>query len=89
MLESHKEREASLTVSVMEVPLEEASRFGIMNTDDNDRIIEFEEKPKEPKSNLASMGIYIFNWKRLREVLVNGYSKGNPMEDFGGSRILL
>ncbi|MDU2138150.1 MAG: sugar phosphate nucleotidyltransferase, partial [Staphylococcus warneri] len=52
MLESHKEREASLTVSVMEVPLEEASRFGIMNTDDNDRIIEFEEKPKEPKSNL-------------------------------------
>ena len=70
MLESHKEREASLTVSVMEVPLEEASRFGIMNTDDNDRIIEFEEKPKEPKSNLASMGIYIFNWKRLREVLV-------------------
>ena len=87
MLESHKEREASLTVSVMEVPLEEASRFGIMNTDDNDRIIEFEEKPKEPKSNLASMGIYIFNWKRLREVLVNGYSKGNPMEDFGGDVI--
>ncbi|RZI48636.1 glucose-1-phosphate adenylyltransferase [Lactococcus kimchii] len=87
MLESHKERGASLTVSVMEVPLEEASRFGIMNTDDNDRIIEFEEKPKEPKSNLASMGIYIFNWKRLREVLVNGYSKGNPMEDFGGDVI--
>lgn len=87
MLESHKEREASLTVSVMEVPLEEASRFGIMNTDDTDRIIEFEEKPKEPKSNLASMGIYIFNWKRLREVLVNGYSKGNPMEDFGGDVI--
>lgn len=87
MLESHKEREASLTVSVMEVPLEEASRFGIMNTDDNERIIEFEEKPKEPKSNLASMGIYIFNWKRLREVLVNGYSKGNPMEDFGGDVI--
>ncbi|WP_374286143.1 glucose-1-phosphate adenylyltransferase [Lactococcus sp.] len=87
MLESHKERGASLTVSVMEVPLEEASRFGIMNTDESDRIIEFEEKPKEPKSNLASMGIYIFNWKRLREVLVNGYSKGNPMEDFGGDVI--
>jgi glucose-1-phosphate adenylyltransferase len=87
MLEAHKEREASLTVSVMEVPLEEASRFGIMNTDDNDRIIEFDEKPAEPKSNLASMGIYIFNWKRLREVLVNGYAKGNPMEDFGGDVI--
>ncbi|MQW22444.1 MULTISPECIES: glucose-1-phosphate adenylyltransferase [unclassified Lactococcus] len=87
MLESHKERGASLTVSVMEVPLDEASRFGIMNTDEADRIIEFEEKPKEPKSNLASMGIYIFNWKRLREVLVNGYSKGNPMEDFGGDVI--
>ncbi|MGM9887402.1 MAG: glucose-1-phosphate adenylyltransferase [Lactococcus sp.] len=87
MLESHKERGASLTVSVMEVPLDEASRFGIMNTDEADRIIEFEEKPKEPKSNLASMGIYIFKWKRLREVLVNGYSKGNPMEDFGGDVI--
>lgn len=87
MLESHKERGASLTVSVMEVPRDEASRFGIMNTDEADRIIEFEEKPKEPKSNLASMGIYIFNWKRLREVLVNGYSKGNPMEDFGGDVI--
>ncbi|MFC4651485.1 glucose-1-phosphate adenylyltransferase [Lactococcus nasutitermitis] len=87
MLESHKEHDASLTVSVMEVPIEEASRFGIMNTDESDRIIEFEEKPKEPKSNLASMGIYIFNWKRLREVLVNGYAKGNPMEDFGGDVI--
>lgn len=87
MLESHKEHGASLTVSVMEVPMEEASRFGIMNTDENDRIIEFEEKPQVPKSNLASMGIYIFNWKRLREVLVTGYAKGNPMEDFGGDVI--
>lgn len=87
MLESHKENGASLTVSVMEVPMDEASRFGIMNTDENDRIIEFEEKPEQPKSNLASMGIYIFNWKRLREVLVNGYSKGVPMEDFGGDVI--
>lgn len=87
MLASHKENEASLTVSVMEVPIEEASRFGIMNTDDNDRIIEFEEKPAEPKSNLASMGIYIFNWKRLRDVLVTGYAKGVDMEDFGGNVI--
>ncbi|MEY8538405.1 glucose-1-phosphate adenylyltransferase [Lactococcus muris] len=87
MLNSHKEHGASLTVSVMEVPLEEASRFGIMNTDDNGRIIEFAEKPSEPKSNLASMGIYIFNWKRLREVLVTGYAKGVDMEDFGGNVI--
>ena len=87
MLASHKENDASLTVSVMEVPIEEASRFGIMNTDDNDRIIEFEEKPAEPKSNLASMGIYIFNWKRLRDVLVTGYAKGVNMEDFGGNVI--
>lgn len=87
MLASHKENDASLTVSVMEVPIEEASRFGIMNTDDDDRIIEFEEKPAEPKSNLASMGIYIFNWKRLRDVLVTGYAKGVDMEDFGGNVI--
>lgn len=87
MLASHKENDASLTVSVMEVPIEEASRFGIMNTDDNDRIIEFEEKPAEPKSNLASMGIYIFSWKRLRDVLVTGYAKGVDMEDFGGNVI--
>ncbi|MFK4878852.1 glucose-1-phosphate adenylyltransferase [Lactococcus petauri] len=87
MLASHKENDASLTVSVMEVPIEEASRFGIMNTDDNDRIIEFEEKPAEPKSNLASMGIYIFNWKRLRDVLVTGYAKGVDMEEFGGNVI--
>ncbi|MEY8443133.1 glucose-1-phosphate adenylyltransferase [Lactococcus ileimucosae] len=87
MLNNHKEHGASLTVSVMEVPLEEASRFGIMNTDDNGRIIEFAEKPSEPKSNLASMGIYIFNWKRLREVLVTGYAKGVDMEDFGGNVI--
>lgn len=87
MLASHKENDASLTVSVMEVPVEEASRFGIMNTDDNDRIIEFEEKPAEPKSNLASMGIYIFNWKRLRDVLVTGYAKVVDMEDFGGNVI--
>ncbi|MDC0826852.1 glucose-1-phosphate adenylyltransferase [Lactococcus petauri] len=87
MLASHKENDASLTVSVMEVPIEEASRFGVMNTGDNDRIIEFEEKPAEPKSNLASMGIYIFNWKRLRDVLVTGYAKGVDMEDFGGNVI--
>lgn len=83
MLQAHKENNASLTVAVIEVPIEEASRFGIMNTDANDRIIEFEEKPAEPKNNLASMGIYIFNWGRLRSLLVNSYSKDDQMLDFG------
>ncbi|MBL1229745.1 glucose-1-phosphate adenylyltransferase [Enterococcus sp. BWB1-3] len=83
MLEEHKKHNASLTVAVIEVPIKEASRFGIMNTDENDRIIEFEEKPEEPKSNLASMGIYIFNWARLKELLTNSYSKDSQMLDFG------
>lgn len=83
MLETHKANDASLTVAVLEVPEKEASRFGIMNTDENDRIIEFEEKPEHPKSNLASMGIYIFNWSRLRNVLLNSYSKDDHMLDFG------
>ncbi|GAB2024308.1 glucose-1-phosphate adenylyltransferase [Lactovum odontotermitis] len=83
MLQEHIDKGASLTVSVMEVPFKEASRFGIMNTDDNGRIIEFEEKPDEPKSNLASMGIYIFTWKRLREFLTTNQSKGVSVEDFG------
>lgn len=83
MLDFHKEKNASLTVAVIEVPIEEASRFGIMNTDENSRIIEFEEKPEEPKNNLASMGIYIFNWQRLRTVLINSYSKDGQMIDFG------
>ncbi|MBL1226410.1 glucose-1-phosphate adenylyltransferase [Enterococcus sp. BWR-S5] len=83
MLEEHKKNNASLTVAVIEVPIKEASRFGIMNTDENDRIIEFEEKPEEPKNNLASMGIYIFNWARLKELLTNSYSKDSQMLDFG------
>ncbi|EOI01730.1 glucose-1-phosphate adenylyltransferase [Enterococcus moraviensis ATCC BAA-383] len=83
MLDEHIANNASLTVAVIEVPLKEASRFGIMNTDENDRIIEFDEKPAEPKSNLASMGIYIFNWGRLRNVLLNSYSKDGQMLDFG------
>ncbi|WP_321387774.1 glucose-1-phosphate adenylyltransferase [uncultured Enterococcus sp.] len=83
MLEEHKKNNASLTVAVIEVPIKEASRFGIMNTDENDRIIEFEEKPAEPKNNLASMGIYIFNWARLKELLTNSYSKDSQMLDFG------
>lgn len=82
MLDEHIANNASLTVAVIEVPLKEASRFGIMNTGENDRIIEFDEKPSEPKSNLASMGIYIF-WCRLRNVLLNSYSKDGQMLDFG------
>ena len=83
MLQTHKDNMASLTVAVFYVPLKEASRFGIMNTDSNDRIVEFEEKPEHPQSTKASMGIYIFNWKRLREVLVNAEKNHVDMSDFG------
>lgn len=70
MLDYHKANNADITIAAMPVPLEEASRFGILVTDDTNRIIEFEEKPESPKSNLASMGIYIFSWKVLRETLI-------------------
>ncbi len=70
MLEYHKANNADVTIAAMPVPIEEASRFGILITDDNNRITEFEEKPANPRSNLASMGIYIFSWKALREALV-------------------
>lgn len=83
MLQTHKDNLASLTVAVLDVPLKEASRFGIMNTDSNDRIVEFEEKPEYPKSTKASMGIYIFDWKRLRTVLIDGEKNGIDMSDFG------
>lgn len=83
MLQTHKDNLASLTVAVLDVPLKEASRFGIMNTDSNDRIAEFEEKPEHPKSTKASMGIYIFDWKRLRTVLIDGEKNGIDMSDFG------
>lgn len=83
MLQTHKDNLASLTVAVLDVPLKEAIRFGIMNTDSNDRIVEFEEKPEHPKSTKASMGIYIFDWKRLRTVLIDGEKNGIDMSDFG------
>lgn len=83
MLQTHKDNLASLTVAVLDVSLKEASRFGIMNTDSNDRIVEFEEKPEHPKSTKASMGIYIFDWKRLRTVLIDGEKNGIDMSDFG------
>lgn len=69
-LRFHKEKNAEFSVAVMEVPWEEASRFGLMVSDENDKITEFQEKPKEPKSNLASMGIYIFNWDILKKYLI-------------------
>lgn len=82
MLAFHKKNKCDVTIAVLEVPLEEACRFGIMNTKDDDSIYEFEEKPENPKSNLASMGIYIFSWKKLREALIVS-DKLNPDSDFG------
>jgi glucose-1-phosphate adenylyltransferase len=83
MLEAHEERAADLTVSVIEVPWEEASRFGIMTADDEGRIVKFTEKPKEPDSNLASMGIYIFSWKSLRRALLEDHVDTESSHDFG------
>lgn len=83
MLSYHKEHNADATIAVIEVPMKEASRFGIMNTDEDGRIVEFEEKPPQPKSNLASMGIYIFNWKLLRKMLVADMKNTESNHDFG------
>lgn len=83
MLDYHKETGADATIAVIEVPMKEASRFGIMNTDGNGRIVEFEEKPEHPKSNLASMGIYIFNWKLLRKILLADMKNPDSHHDFG------
>lgn len=83
MLAFHKESKADATIAVIEVPMKEASRFGIMNTDETGRIVEFEEKPEHPKSNLASMGIYIFNWKLLRKILLADMKNPDSHHDFG------
>lgn len=83
MLEVHKERKADLTVAVLNVSLKEASRFGIMNTNEDGTIYEFEEKPKQPKSTLASMGIYIFSYKALRSYLIDDAKDENSKHDFG------
>lgn len=82
-LRFHKEKNAEFSVAVMEVPWEEASRFGLMVTDDNDKITEFQEKPKDPKSNLASMGIYIFNWSILKKYLIDDEADPTSENDFG------
>ncbi len=83
MLSFHKQNKADATIAVIGVPMKEASRFGIMNTDGNGHITEFEEKPEHPKSNLASMGIYIFSWKVLRKLLIADRDDPNSSHDFG------
>lgn len=83
MLEFHKENQADCTIAVMEVPWEEASRFGIMACDEDKKIYEFAEKPKEPKSNLASMGIYIFTWSKLKKYLEEDEANPESENDFG------
>ncbi|MBR1892991.1 MAG: glucose-1-phosphate adenylyltransferase [Lachnospiraceae bacterium] len=87
MLQFHKEMGADATIAVRPVPMKEASRFGIMNTDDNKRIVEFEEKPEHPKSNLASMGIYIFSWKLMRKLLMEDMKNPESSHDFGNDLI--
>lgn len=83
MLENHIEKGAHATIAVIEVPWEEANRFGIMNTNVADQIIEFDEKPKNPKSNLASMGVYLFNWKHLKKYLTEDEQDSSSSNDFG------
>ncbi len=83
MLDAHKKNGADCTIAVLEVPMEEASRFGILNTDENNKIIEFEEKPKVPKSNKASMGIYIFTTEVLKKYLIEDEADPNSSKDFG------
>ena len=83
MLASHVRNNADCTIAVLEVPIEEASRFGIMNTDASGRILEFQEKPKEPKSTKASMGIYIFKWEVLKKYLVEDNEDPDSSNDFG------
>ena len=83
MVAYHEKHEAACTIAVRTVPLEEASRFGILNTNPDNTIYEFEEKPKAPKSTNASMGIYVFNWKVLREALISDEENPNSSNDFG------
>ena len=83
MVDLHKKTGAACTISVLEVTMEEATRFGIMNVDTEDRIFEFEEKPAHPKSNLASMGIYVFTWSKLRQYLIDDEADPNSSNDFG------
>lgn len=83
MLDYHKEKDAACTIAMLEVPWEEASRFGLMITNDDNSIKEFEEKPKEPHSNKASMGVYIFTWSKLRQYLIDDENNAASSNDFG------
>ena len=83
MLQFHKDKDAACTIAMLEVPWEEASRFGLMFTDDDGRITAFEEKPKEPKSNKASMGVYMFTWSKLRQYLIDDENDPDSSNDFG------
>ena len=83
MLQFHKKKDAACTIAMLEVPWEEASRFGLMFTDDDGRITAFEEKPKNPKSNKASMGVYMFTWEKLRQYLIDDENDPNSSNDFG------
>lgn len=83
MLDFHKQKNADCTIAMLEVPWEEASRFGLMLVNDDGSISEFEEKPKNPRSNKASMGVYIFNWKKLRQYLIDDEAKEGSSNDFG------
>lgn len=83
MVEAHKANNADCTIAVFDVPLSEASRFGIMNTDDDNRVLEFEEKPKEPKSTKASMGVYVFSKQKLFDYLIADEANPDSENDFG------
>ena len=83
LLRAHKEKGADVSIAVMEVPWEDASRFGIVNVNEENKIVEFEEKPENPKNNMASMGIYMFNWKELREYLIKDDENLDSDNDFG------
>lgn len=83
MIDFHEEKGAKATIAVIPVPWEEASRFGIMNTDEDANIVEFEEKPANPKSNTASMGIYVFDWPTIRQYLIDDENDPNSSKDFG------
>ncbi len=83
MIDFHKKNNADCTIAVLEVPWEEASRFGILATDENNKIYEFAEKPKEPKSNKASMGVYVFSWDKLRKYLIQDENTEGSSNDFG------
>ena len=83
MLDYHKEKEADVSIAVIEVPINEASRFGILNTNDDNSVYEFDEKPKNPKNNMASMGVYIFNYETLRDHLIQDEQNPNSSNDFG------